>query len=149
MARFLEHNSDGSAKFAASVANQLKLQQRRLSSGGGSSSAGGGGDGSGDGSATTSPTSVEAAASTLSATPVTTLARTCPDKADCEVLECSICLEEPDDPVVLPCLHIGCQECFVEVIAKLHYCPVCRKRTTTADAVRVNLSQRTSPPPSK
>lgn len=66
-----------------------------------------------------------------------------------EELECPICLDEPDDPVFLPCLHSGCRECLTAVIARVHYCPVCRKPMEPSDAVGVIVKQQQQqgPPP--
>eukprot|EP00039_Didymoeca_costata_P003209 m.66023 g.66023 ORF g.66023 m.66023 type:complete len:1105 (-) comp11779_c0_seq2:55-3369(-) len=50
-------------------------------------------------------------------------------------LECPICLEDPLDPVVLPCAHVGCLECLTTVIDALHHCPVCRVPMSSESAV--------------
>jgi DNA repair protein RAD5 len=59
-----------------------------------------------------------------------------------DAMECPICLDEPDDTVILPCLHTGCRECLTSVIARVHYCPVCRKPMEPSDAVGVKVGTK-------
>ena len=56
-----------------------------------------------------------------------------------EELECPICLDQPLEPVILPCAHIGCSECFTSVIRRVHYCPICRKEMSVQDIIPVPL----------
>jgi DNA repair protein RAD5 len=59
--------------------------------------------------------------------------------------ECSICLGKPESPVVTPCGHIGCEECFTTVINAILVCPVCRKPCTTDMLVAFQV--KVPPPP--
>ena len=48
-----------------------------------------------------------------------------------EHLTCSVCLEQLQDPKVLPCLHSFCHKCIVNLAKKAKSknidCPECRK----------------------
>ena len=50
-----------------------------------------------------------------------------------EELTCSICLDEFDDPRILPCGHCYCRTCIVQLsntaVRRAFPCPECRKRT--------------------
>lgn len=50
------------------------------------------------------------------------LLQLCIDSRD----ECSICLEELNNPVITACKHIFCRECIERTIGLQHKCPMCR-----------------------
>ena len=58
---------------------------------------------------------------------------------ECPIYECPICLDSSETPCITPCMHIGCEECFVSVIISLSICPVCRVLTTVGQLVRLSL----------
>ena len=47
-----------------------------------------------------------------------------PDMAD-SALDCPVCIDPMDPPVVLPCGHSGCKGCLVTWYATNPNCPVC------------------------
>lgn len=94
------------------------------------------GDQSGDGGGLTASFAAEVA-SQLKETYLPSSQDAASPRKPALVLECPICLEEPLDPVLLPCAHVGCRECFSTVVEALSYCPVCRKPTTVLDVTPV------------
>ncbi|CAK70952.1 unnamed protein product (macronuclear) [Paramecium tetraurelia] len=40
---------------------------------------------------------------------------------------CSICFEDFEDPVKLPCNHIFCRDCIVVALEQRQSCPICRR----------------------
>lgn len=60
---------------------------------------------------------------------------------DPDLVECCVCLDQPpSEPVVTPCAHIGCAECFTSVIDTVGHCPVCRTDMESSALVRVKCS---------
>jgi hypothetical protein len=60
---------------------------------------------------------------------------------DASKVECCVCLDHPPtEPVVTPCAHIGCNECFTSVIDTVGYCPVCRTAMKSDALVRVRCA---------
>ncbi|XP_075760215.1 E3 ubiquitin-protein ligase RNF213 isoform X4 [Pelodiscus sinensis] len=56
---------------------------------------------------------------------------------------CPICLEDPKDPVSLPCDHVFCQSCIKQwLIPGQMYCPYCK--VNLPDDYRVTISQELS-----
>lgn len=43
---------------------------------------------------------------------------------------CPICTEAPQNPAVLACGHVFCEQCIATWITKSHKCPMCRKVST-------------------
>ncbi|XXG45426.1 hypothetical protein AAC387_Pa02g0510 [Persea americana] len=54
-----------------------------------------------------------------------------------EVVECPICLESADDPVLTPCAHSMCRECLLSSWGNSSggFCPICRKLLKKADLI--------------
>ncbi|XP_064006836.1 E3 ubiquitin-protein ligase RNF213 [Pogoniulus pusillus] len=58
----------------------------------------------------------------------------------CGLEPCSICLNEPKDPVCLPCRHVFCQRCIrMWLIPAQMHCPHCR--AAVEDDVDLNVSE--------
>jgi hypothetical protein len=56
--------------------------------------------------------------------------------------ECSICLNEINDPVLLSCNHLFCKECIYRWIVKSGNCPMCRNQVLyreRLDAINNNV----------
>lgn len=108
LAKFVaESKASGTGAISESFAHSVAEELRSALGDGGSDGEGGGANGEGEGeSESGAPASQGARAAAR---------------------ECPICLEVPDTPVLTPCAHIGCEECFATVIDSLHFCPVCRK----------------------
>lgn len=54
-----------------------------------------------------------------------------------ETVECSICMESPDDPVLTPCAHQFCRECLFSCwgTSMGGKCPICRQSLKKSDLV--------------
>lgn len=49
------------------------------------------------------------------------------DQGDDAEVECTICLTERKDTLIMPCGHFCvCHECGKQLVAAKHTCPVCR-----------------------
>jgi hypothetical protein len=48
-------------------------------------------------------------------------------------LECCICLDAYESPVMTPCHHWFCKECILGVLSGNTHCPLCRGPVTPAD----------------
>jgi DNA repair protein RAD5 len=60
---------------------------------------------------------------------------------DPNLVECCVCLDQPPtEPVITPCAHIGCAECFTSVVDTVNICPVCRTDMVSSDLVRVRCA---------
>lgn len=62
-------------------------------------------------------------------------------------MECPICLEIPESPLLTPCGHLGCEECLSTVVTAISLCPVCRKPCQPGDLVRFETKARREPGP--
>eukprot|EP01137_Pigoraptor_chileana_P007773 Opistho-2@53784 len=79
------------------------------------------------------------------------------DGAEGGAVECVMCLDPPECPVVLPCLHVGCRECMHAIVERLGVCPICRTAVTVdeladLDSIRSKSEKASaaaggSPPP--
>lgn len=54
-----------------------------------------------------------------------------------ETVECSICMESPDDPVFTPCAHRFCRECLFNCLGTSDSgkCPICRQLLRKNDLI--------------
>ena len=52
-------------------------------------------------------------------------------------LQCSICLDNIEEPWSTNCGHIYCKECILAAIDATHRCPLCKKNLQRQDAHRL------------
>jgi len=52
-------------------------------------------------------------------------------------LTCSICFENDNEKVCLPCGHLLCQPCSEQTINQRHQCPFCRNRVSRAEVYKI------------
>eukprot|EP00053_Salpingoeca_punica_P018186 m.177383 g.177383 ORF g.177383 m.177383 type:complete len:597 (-) comp17379_c3_seq4:437-2227(-) len=119
ISHFLATSGDSSGvtqAYAASVVEMLKQIDARASESDGANA-----------SASTPTAATEAGAAGSAGT----------QASSAECLECPICLERPDIPMLTPCGHLGCQECFEAVVSSLGKCPVCQKATDLSELVQL------------
>ena len=89
-----------------------------------------------------------AAATTNTQTTTTSAARASANSEEAVVLDCNICLDKCQDPVVvcggsplLPCGHLFCRSCVIEWTTRTDICPVCRMKITAVKAIGSGESQ--------
>lgn len=61
----------------------------------------------------------------------------------CHSDECPICLQRPERPLELPCGHVFCADCLLEVVAEYgkRECPCCRGALTTGKSMMPSYSE--------
>ena len=61
--------------------------------------------------------------------------------------DCAVCLDEPQDPVQLPCTHVFCIECVDKLYLNAFYrCPLCRAPLVTGGRLRIRIPVNESTP---
>ena len=55
--------------------------------------------------------------------------------------ECAICIDEINDPTILPCGHVFCYECITMMTASKKICPMCKKNIN-GDMIKVKKEEK-------
>lgn len=63
------------------------------------------------------------------------------DKSKEEEEECAICIDEMNDPTILPCGHVFCYECITMMTASKKICPMCKKKID-GDMIKVKKEEK-------
>ncbi|CAM9461546.1 unnamed protein product, partial [Hapterophycus canaliculatus] len=59
--------------------------------------------------------------------------------------DCSICYDQMDRPLLLPCDHLFCGECVAEWLERERTCPLCRAEVPTSNPIPKPLRDGRTP----